>query len=97
MLISPQYRGQEQTGYTFETLVGITEPGVVFKDVFEFEFDVLKLAGAHLGCGYDYSEVAQAEPGLGCHDDSLGEVRHGRWPGPGRRTRPIPTGTSTRC
>ncbi len=57
MLISPQYRGQEQAGYTFETLVGITEPGVVFKEVFEFEFDVLKLAGAHLGCGYDYSEV----------------------------------------
>ncbi len=57
MLISPQYRGQEQAGFTFESLVGITEPGVVFKEVFEFEFDVLKLAGAHLGCGYDYSEA----------------------------------------
>jgi hypothetical protein len=56
MLISPQYRGQEQAGFKFETLVGITEPGVVFKEVFEFQFDVLKLAGAHLGCGYDYSE-----------------------------------------
>ena len=56
MLISPPYRGQEQTGFTFETLVGITEPGVTFKEVFEFEFDVLKLAGAHLGCGFDYSE-----------------------------------------
>jgi len=59
MLISPQYRGQEQAGYTFETLVGITEPGVVFKEVFTFEFDVLKLAGAHLGCGFDYSEAAK--------------------------------------
>jgi len=57
MLISPQYRGQAQNGYVFESLVGITEPGVVFTDVFEFEFDVLKLAGAHLGCGYDYAEV----------------------------------------
>jgi hypothetical protein len=56
MLISPQYRGQEQQGFVFESLVGITEPGVVFRDVFGFEFDVLKLAGAHLGCGYDYSE-----------------------------------------
>ncbi len=56
MLISPQYRGQAQQGFLFETLVGITEPGVVFKDVFGFEFDVLKLAGAHLGCGYDYGE-----------------------------------------
>lgn len=57
LLISPQYRGQQQAGFTFETLVGITEPGVVFKDVFDFEFDVLKLAGAHLGCGFDYSEA----------------------------------------
>jgi hypothetical protein len=56
MLISPQYRGQEQAGFTFEALVGITEPGVKFKEVFEFEFDVLKLAGQQLGCGYDYSE-----------------------------------------
>jgi hypothetical protein len=56
MLISPQYRGQEQAGFTFESLVGITEPGVVFRDVFDFEFDVLKLAGANLGCGYDYTE-----------------------------------------
>lgn len=56
MLISPQYRGQEEQGFIFETLVGITEPGVVFKDVFGFEFDVLKLAGANLGCGFDFSE-----------------------------------------
>lgn len=57
MLISPQYRGQEQAGFTFEALVGITEPGVTFKEVFTFEFDVLKLAGQHLGCGFDYSEA----------------------------------------
>lgn len=57
MLISPQSRGQEQAGFTFEALVGITEPGVTFKEVFEFQFDVLKLAGQHLGCGFDYSEA----------------------------------------
>jgi hypothetical protein len=64
MLISPQYRAQKQTqpgpqqGHrVFEAFFGITEQGVVFTDTFSGEFDVLKLAGEHLGCGYDYSEA----------------------------------------
>ena len=45
MLISPQYRAQEQAGVLFEALFGITEQGVVFTETFSGEFDVLKLAG----------------------------------------------------
>jgi hypothetical protein len=56
LLISPQYRGQEQTGFLFEALFGITEDGVVFLGTFSGEFDVGKLAGRKLGCGYDYAE-----------------------------------------
>lgn len=55
MLISPQYRAQQQHDFRFGALFGITDPGVTFADTFNFEFDVLKLAGEHLGCGTDTS------------------------------------------
>jgi hypothetical protein len=56
MLISPQYRAQEQQGFKFEGLFGRTEEGVVFSGTFLGEFDVGKLAGNKLGCGFNYSE-----------------------------------------
>ena len=68
MLISPQYRAQEQADFLFEALFGVTEAGVVFKETFTGEFDVQKLAGQELsnfnpaypayvkGCGRDYAE-----------------------------------------
>ena len=57
MLISPQYRAQQSQGFLFEALFGITDDGVVFQGTFDLLFDVGKLAGNKLGCGYDYSEA----------------------------------------
>ena len=57
MLISPQYRAQDEQGFLFEALFGITDDGVVFQGTFDLLFDVGKLAGNKLGCGYDYSEA----------------------------------------
>ena len=60
MLISPQYRAQNEQGFLFEALFGITDDGVVFQGTFDLLFDVGKLIGNpddKLGCGYDYSEA----------------------------------------
>jgi hypothetical protein len=57
LLISPQYRAQDEQGFLFEALFGITDDGVVFQGTFDLLFDVGKLAGNKLGCGYDYSEA----------------------------------------
>jgi len=46
LLISPQFRGRRDRGYTFDALFGIPEDGVVFKDVFEGVFDIAGLIGA---------------------------------------------------
>ena len=63
MLISPQYRAQQVQEFLFEALFGITDDGVVFQGTFDLLFDVGKLAGNKLGCGYDYSEAKK--PNLG--------------------------------
>ena len=47
LLISRQYRGQ---GGYFEAFFGITQDGVVFRDVFYGEINVAALAGEQLGC-----------------------------------------------
>ena len=60
MLISPQYRAQNERGFLFEALFGVTDDGVVFQGTFDLLFDVGKLLGNpayKLGCGYDYSEA----------------------------------------
>lgn len=56
LLISPQYRGQSSTtkNYRFGAIFAIPEPGVVFKNVFELEFDIEKLADSELGCRLGY-------------------------------------------
>jgi hypothetical protein len=50
LLISPQYRGQADKGYLFGAVFAIPEPGVVFKETFEADFDVAGLTGGELGC-----------------------------------------------
>lgn len=50
MLMSRHYRAQEQNGFVFEALFGVTEEGVVFRDTFVGEFDVGELVGVELGC-----------------------------------------------
>ena len=45
MLISPQYRAQNEQGFLFEALFGITDDGVVFQGTFDLLFDVGKLTG----------------------------------------------------
>ncbi len=50
MLISRQYRGQKANGFEFDAFFGVAENGVVFRDVFEGEFDVAALTGSELGC-----------------------------------------------
>ena len=45
MLISPQYRAQNEQGFLFEALFGITDDGVVFQGTFDLLFDVGKLIG----------------------------------------------------
>jgi hypothetical protein len=52
MYISPQYRAQEQNDYYFEAFFGVTQEGVIFKDVFSLEFFVSDLteSGKELGC-----------------------------------------------
>lgn len=57
MLIKPQFRGQQANGFLFEMFFGIPAEGVTFTGVFDGSFDVRKLAGTNLGCGYDYSEA----------------------------------------
>jgi hypothetical protein len=57
MLISPQYRGQEQNGFVFEAFFGFPTPGLQFNKVFGGEWDVTKLTGTELGCGLDTSEA----------------------------------------
>jgi hypothetical protein len=57
MLISPQYRGQQQNGFVFEAFFGFPTPGLQFNSVFGGEWDVAALAGAELGCGLDTSEA----------------------------------------
>jgi hypothetical protein len=59
MLVSPEFRGQQQNGYVFEAFFGVPQSGLQFNRPFNGEFDVLKLAGTHLGCGFDYSEAAK--------------------------------------
>ena len=59
MLVSPEYRGQQLNGYVFEAFFGMPQAGLQFNRPFNGEFDVLKLAGTHLGCGFDYSEAAK--------------------------------------
>lgn len=54
LLISPQYRGQADKNYRFGALIGITEPGVVFKNVFDAIFKVAQLSGSELGCRLGY-------------------------------------------
>ena len=56
LLISPQYRGQSSTekNYRFGAIFAIPEPGVVFKNVFELEFDIEALADSELGCRLGY-------------------------------------------
>lgn len=56
LMISPQYRGQSSTSknYRFGAIFAIPEPGVVFKNVFELEFDIEKLADSQLGCVLGY-------------------------------------------
>lgn len=46
MLISRQYRGQNQNDYRFEGLFGVPEDGVVFNDTFDGEFFVDVLTGS---------------------------------------------------
>jgi hypothetical protein len=50
LLISPLYRGQADKGYLFGAVFAIPEPGVVFKETFEADFDVAGLTGGELGC-----------------------------------------------
>jgi hypothetical protein len=50
LLISPQYRGQADKDYVFGAVFAIPEPGVVFKETFEADFDVAGLTGGELGC-----------------------------------------------
>jgi len=50
LLISPQYRGQADKRYVFGAVFAIPEPGVVFKETFEADFDVAGLTGGELGC-----------------------------------------------
>ena len=57
MLISPQYRGQQQNGYIFEAFFGVPEAGLQFNQVFGGEFDIAKLAGTSLGCVTDPAEA----------------------------------------
>jgi hypothetical protein len=51
LLISPQYRGQFVKEYKFGAVFAIPEPGVVFKETFEADFDIAGLTtGRELGC-----------------------------------------------
>lgn len=50
LLISPQYRAQANNNYRFEAILGITEPGVVFRDVFDAVFKVDQLVNSTFTC-----------------------------------------------
>jgi hypothetical protein len=45
--------------YYFDLFFGIGAAGLQFNSVFEGEFDVAKLSGVQLGCGFEYSEAAK--------------------------------------
>jgi hypothetical protein len=64
LLIGPQYRARQDKygGYTFEALFGRTEDGVLFRDVFDLEFDVGELVAELTGenvsrCGFQYAPI----------------------------------------
>lgn len=59
LLISPQYRAQEDSGYYFEAFFGKTEAGLYFSEPFDGEFFVEELAGRENGC-----EVTSTSPAL---------------------------------
>jgi hypothetical protein len=71
MLISPQFRAQQQNDFRFEALFGIPEAGVVFKQTFNGEFDVCRLTGGITQYGPDGAWRGCAAPGreLGCGYD----------------------------
>jgi len=45
LLISPQYRAREDKDFIFGAVFAIPEPGMVFKETFEADFDVAGLTG----------------------------------------------------
>jgi len=54
LLLPPYVRGQQDKDYRFGLLFGITEPGTVFVNTFEAEWDVAGLSGSELGCELGY-------------------------------------------
>jgi hypothetical protein len=55
LLIGPQYKSRAPT---FEALFGRTEDGVLFRNVFDLEFDVGELLGSGVSrCGFQYAPV----------------------------------------
>ncbi len=82
MLISPQYRAQQQNLFKFEALFGIPEAGVIFKQTFTGEFDVCRLTGGTTEYNANGTWKGCKLPGkeLGCgYDYSEGKKPNRDW------------------
>jgi len=64
MLISPRYHAQNQSGYKFDALFGVTDPDVVFRKSFTAQFDIgdENLVGDKLGCGVYQKDSGSPPP-----------------------------------